>query len=180
MYPDGPCVSQEEKMSYSRWGPNSVFYTYYACSYSYERDDQVFDVCGVKCFSYAELKKDDFNRALAEVKKLCPDTTMPQLQELKGYMEEFMVDVEHDIALNLVQDIKRAKLKDLPELHRYLTEQTANNYDKDVYEDLLEDIRKILYEPAAVKEDFKTPIGHQLFEKKLLIPKNTRFDLLKN
>jgi hypothetical protein len=166
-------------VSYSRWGPNSVFYTYYACSYSYERDEQTFDVCGVRYFSYAELKIDDFKWALTEVKKLCPDVTSPQLLELKGYMQEFLVDVEHDIALNLVQDIKRAELKDLPELHRYLTEQTANNYDKDVYEDLLEDIRKILYEPTTEKSYLKTDIGCQLFDKKMLIPKNTRFEILK-
>jgi len=166
-------------MSYSRWGPDSVWYTYYACSYSYERDEQAFDVCGVRCFYYGELKKDDCFWALTEVKKLCPETTELQLQELKGYMQEFMVDVEHDIALNIVQDIKRAELKDLPELYRYLSEQVANNFDKDTYEELLEDIRKILYEPAAVKKDFKTPIGHQLFEKKQLIPKSSRFDLLK-
>lgn len=166
-------------MSYSRWGPGSPWYTFYACSYSYERDEQVFEVCAVKNFTYKELKADDCHWALTEIKKLCTEATEEELQELKGYMQEFMVDVEHDIALNLVQDIKRAELKDLPELHRYLTEQTDHNYDKDIYEDLLEDIRKILYEPAAVKEDFKTPIGNQLFEKKLLIPKKSRFDLLK-
>ena len=164
-------------MSYSRWS-NSFWYTYYVCSYSYERDEQAFDICGVRCFYYKELKENK-ESALTEVKKLCPEATEKELQELKGYMEEFLVDVEHDIALNLVQDIKRVELKNLSELYNYLSDQVSKAYDKDVYEDLLEDIRKILYEPAAVKEDFKTPIGQQLFEKKLLIPKNSRFDLLK-
>jgi 3-deoxy-D-arabino-heptulosonate 7-phosphate (DAHP) synthase class II len=94
-------------------------------------------------------------------------------------MQEFMVDVEHDIALNLVQDIKKAKLEDLPELHRYLTDQVAKCFDKDVYEDLLEDLNRILNRAGTEKTDLKTDIGRQLFEQKLLIPKRSRYDLLK-
>ena len=164
-------------MSYSRWS-NSFWYTYYACSYSYERGEQAFDVCGVKCFYYGELKE-NMESALTEVKKLCPEATEKELQELKGYMEEFMVDVEHDIALNLVQDIKRAEFKDLPELYRYLTDQVTHNYDKDTYEELLGDINRILYNPTTEKCYLKTDIGRQLFDKKMLIPKNTRFEILK-
>jgi len=94
-------------------------------------------------------------------------------------MEEFLVDVEHDIALNLVQDIKRAKIEDLPELSLYLTDQVAQCYDKDTYEDLLEDLNKILNKAGTEKTDLKTDIGRQLFDKKQLIPQKSRYDLLK-
>jgi hypothetical protein len=151
-------------MSYSRWGINSVWYTYYACSYSYERDEQQFDVCGVKCFSYKDLKENQ-EWCFTEIKTLCPESTEKEILELKGYMQEFMSDVEHDIALNLVQDIKKSEFRDLPDLYEKLKTQTAEDY-----EELLEDIRKILYDPATEKKDLKTNIGQQLFEKKLLIP----------
>jgi hypothetical protein len=164
-------------VSYSRWS-NSIWYTYYACSYSYERDEQAFDVCGARCFYYGELKE-NLEGCITEVKKLCPESTEEEVQELKGYISEFIDDVEHDIALNLVQDIKRTKLKDLPELYQKLVTQTEKIYDKDVYQELLEDIRKILYDPTMEKSYLKTDIGRHFFDKKLLIPKNTRFKILK-
>ena len=171
-------------MSYSRWS-NSVWYTYYACSYSYEMDDQAFDVCAVRCFTYGELKEDwktngpALLASLSKIKKLCPEATEEELQELRGYMLEFIDDVECDIALKIVQDIKRAELKDLPELYDYLSNQVSKIHDEEIYTELLEDIHRILYDPTTEKSYLKTEIGRQLFDKKLLIPKNTRFEILK-
>jgi hypothetical protein len=66
-------------MSYSRWS-NSLWYSFYACSYSYERDEQTFEVCGVKSFPYKDLKN-NLEQCLIEIKKLCPETTEKELLE---------------------------------------------------------------------------------------------------
>ena len=165
-------------MSYSRWS-NSVWYSYYACSYSYERDEQAFDICDVKCFYYKELKN-NLEDCIKKVKEQCPEVSDLEIEELKGYIGEFISDVESDIALNLVQDIKKAKFEELPELYKKLSNQVSGTYEKDVYEDLLEDLNKLLFKPASEKADLRTDIGRSFFDKKLLIPINNRFDLLKS
>lgn len=148
-------------------------------------DDQVFEVCAVRCFTYGELKEDfktngpNLSASLSIIKGLCPEATEEELQELRGYMLEFIDDVECDIALKIVQNIKTAEIKDLPELYGYLSNQATKIYDNETYTELLEDIQRILYDPTTEKSYLKTEIGRQLFDKKMLIPKNTRFEILK-
>ena len=76
-------------MSYSRWS-NSVWYTYWSAESGDTRDTQVFQVCGEKSFTYKELKE-SLNACVAYFSL---DRTDRQLAELKGYMREFMKDVE--------------------------------------------------------------------------------------
>jgi hypothetical protein len=99
-------------MSYSRW-INSFWYTYWACpaeEYKDSRDAQRFDICGIKSYTYKELK-DDLDGCIEGLKAymkengpkqdkkytFVPETaTDEEFEELKGYMKEFMRDVEED------------------------------------------------------------------------------------
>lgn len=88
-------------MSYSRWG-SSVWYTYWcahggASADDDKRDEQLFDICTVKMFTYKELKDDidgciDKVREIHDGKKVTPE----EYKELKGYMESFMTDIEKE------------------------------------------------------------------------------------
>jgi len=95
-------------MSYSRWGANSVWYTFWCASDSKKRDDQLFDVCGVKTFTYAMLNesidnciesiketvKQNNNKKNSKKLNLCGSGyTDKEYEELKGYMREFINDV---------------------------------------------------------------------------------------
>lgn len=74
-------------MSYSRWF-NSKWYTFWdvAKARIKIKDEQMFTICSVRSFTYAELKKDlDWC-----VKVVDGDF------ELKGYMKEFINDIEND------------------------------------------------------------------------------------
>ena len=81
-------------MSYSRWS-NSEWYTYWCMSNAHEirdMDNELFEVCAVHTFTYRELK-DDIENCLVTVKEKCPEGN---LDELRGYMEEFVADVEEE------------------------------------------------------------------------------------
>jgi len=85
-------------MSYSRWEPDSRWYTYWHTSKSYVRDTQLFDVCGVcgvKLFTYQDLK-DNLDKCLSLIQELDPKASEEQLQKLKIYMKKFLYDVETD------------------------------------------------------------------------------------
>ena len=93
-------------MSYSRWG-YSDWYTFWCCTESNKRDDQIFDVCTIRAFTYKELKE-DITKCLSDVKDHVVNsgefnedyinkcTTIKSMNELKGYMEMFIEDVEED------------------------------------------------------------------------------------
>jgi hypothetical protein len=99
-------------MSYSRWLTSS-WYTYWACphkDHEHERDAQRFDICGIKSYTYKELK-DDLDGCIEDLKAymaeygpneeqrymFVPKTaTDEEFEELKGYMKEFIKDVEED------------------------------------------------------------------------------------
>jgi len=125
-------------MSCSRWS-NSLWYTFYACSYSVEKDEQLFEICSLKVFSYKELKG-DIDKCIKVVREKMNEATEIELQELKGYMNEFIDDVESNIALGLVQQIKNAGLKEVPDLIEKLRQQIEKHYDKDIYEEFLRSI----------------------------------------
>ena len=59
-------------MSYSRWG-SSVWYTYWCAhggaSADDKRDEQLFDICTVKMFTYKELK-DDIDGCIDKVREI--------------------------------------------------------------------------------------------------------------
>ena len=93
-------------MSYSRWS-NSRFYTFWCSSSGMGRDEKVFDVCGDKSFTYKELK-DDIEGCLRAIRGIDP--------ELRGYMNEFIVDVESDEDTNLYEELRTAPLEKLREI----------------------------------------------------------------
>lgn len=100
-------------MSYSRWS-NSSWYTYYCASESLERDEQLFDVCAIKAFTYRDLK-DNLQGCLDGLKAdQCKDATQKELEELKGYMLEFIDDVESNVEINEYESLKNLPLEDLP------------------------------------------------------------------
>jgi len=172
-------------MSYSRWSQTSIWYTYYACSYSIERDEQAFDVCGVKCFLYKDLKT-NLEDCLAQAKAGCPDATEEDMKDLRGYIKRFMEEVESDIALNLVEQIKVSDLKDLPDLAIKLKSQTEECYNKEDFEEFLKDLDLIIDTPetqiASIAESIKTDLGKKIYQKKLNSPKIdnlNRYEILK-
>ena len=111
-------------MSYSRWS-NSIWYTYWSASSKEGKDNQVFEICDLGCshsFTYKQLKEDIdscleivavedakekeisllsgfdedkepiYNNVTSKGRKQSPQ----QMDELRGYMQEFMEDVEGD------------------------------------------------------------------------------------
>ena len=111
-------------MSYSRWS-NSTWYTYWHCGEEKDRhvmDKQLFDVCGVMMFTYKELAE-DLDGCIARLKHhienhdkearenmFCMDSvTDEELEELKGYMKEFMEDVQADLGDPLYEDLKKVE-----------------------------------------------------------------------
>ena len=81
-------------MSYSRWS-NSCFYTFWCASKATCRDEEIFDVCAVKSFTYKELV-DDIDACITDIKNIETDHTEEELKELKGYMLEFIEDVKEE------------------------------------------------------------------------------------
>lgn len=95
-------------MSYSRWG-DSVWYTYWgAYSDKFPRDEQEFVVCSIGEVTYGEMKK-DFESAVGRLVEQgiaqgkrefmaegAFEPTPEELAELRGYMREFMAEVEEE------------------------------------------------------------------------------------
>jgi hypothetical protein len=100
-------------MAYSRW-LTSRWYTFWSWTPSEEPDDQIFQICefgGGIGFTYKEIKEDidDCLKRVIEHLKEPKDTkifnseiirfvgplpTDSEVEELKGYMREFLIDVE--------------------------------------------------------------------------------------
>lgn len=82
-------------MSYSRWGA-SVWYTYW-CSRpgkSWEnRNNATFSICGVCDFEAARMRKDIEGCLDEAMQKAGPERTASEREELRGYMKEFLADV---------------------------------------------------------------------------------------
>jgi hypothetical protein len=108
-------------MSYSRWGsgPGSgKFYVFWCSSSAKRKENEVLSICLVKDFTYKQLKnniykclgevyndyrknaeeRDIFNIVLNYLQfddfSLFP--TVEEMEELKGYMLEFIRDVDQD------------------------------------------------------------------------------------
>lgn len=96
-------------MSYSRWG-NSRWYTFWT-TMSPEikglfpskkvKNGQLFEICDdpVHHISYGELTNKPINKTLSEI-QLKYNCTNEELDELKGYLLAFKVDVDNEFKLN--------------------------------------------------------------------------------
>ena len=85
-------------MSYSRWG-NSRWYTFW-CGVQPEgqkenKDNTIFSICGLINFSSKDIR-DDIDVCLSVVSKKDPKASRSELEELRTYMEEFLLDVDND------------------------------------------------------------------------------------
>ena len=94
-------------MSYSRWGSGSVWYTFWSSMGDDDetKDSQVFEICALISFTYKELKE-DIEKCLTMVKSEAAfqynDESQPkeaEMNELMGYMLQFIKDVESDASL---------------------------------------------------------------------------------
>jgi len=90
-------------MSYSRWS-NSYWYTFWCCpfkGFEHGMDEATFEICGITNFKYWELKE-DIEKCIHRVTEILEDEKMNELptsedyEELKGYMKEFIKDVENE------------------------------------------------------------------------------------
>ena len=111
-------------VSYSRWS-NSRWYTFYCASPTPFKDDQYFDVCGVMCFTYKQIKENIegcLDGAVKQENENCTQKVTPeQRKELKGYMLRFMKHVENSKECILAEKIRDCPEDELPllisELH---------------------------------------------------------------
>jgi hypothetical protein len=150
-------------MSYSRWGSNSHWYTFWYASGRFDRDDQMFEICAVKAFTYGELKK-DINDCLKQVKKADPEATEEELTELVGYIKEFIVDVESYKTVNFYEDLKIGRVT--PELLEWCG---TLKEDDNIKEEIDEAIKVLSADddnlPLMITE-IQTDIGKLLIEKR--------------
>ncbi len=85
-------------MSYSRWC-HSVWYTFYNTSGGKRKNSKKFTICDVKDFTYEELRKGT-KKAIEKVKKIRPDYTKKEYDELRGYMLDFLCEVNDEFKDN--------------------------------------------------------------------------------
>jgi hypothetical protein len=91
-------------MSYSRWGSGSAWFTFYHACSGDKYDDQYFEISNVATFTYKELKT-NLESCLSRVRNECPKTTDVEIEELKGYINEFFKDVETDKELKFIDTL---------------------------------------------------------------------------
>lgn len=82
-------------MSYSRWS-NSRWYTFWCVTESDKKEDQIFEICTVKSFTFLELK-DNVSGCLDRVAAI-EECSEADLLELQSYMLRFISDVEKEYA----------------------------------------------------------------------------------
>ena len=83
-------------MSYSRW-ITSRWYTYWTSILEEENyDTATFCICRFEKSLYFTAKeiREDIGKCISEVKKEETNATDEELEELKNYMIEFLIDVE--------------------------------------------------------------------------------------
>lgn len=82
-------------MAYSRW-TNSRWYTIYLASGQKEKSKQIFYIFGVTHFTYAQLME-NLEGCLQDTANKCDSIPEhKELEELRGYMCEFLKDVEEE------------------------------------------------------------------------------------
>ena len=150
-------------MSYSRWGKDSHWYTYWHAGGGFNRSDQMFDVCMVKVFNYEELKE-DIEDCLAKVKEEDPSATNEEMMELMGYMKEFMADVEGYTDVNFYEDLKIGRIT--PEL----LEWCGKLKEDDEIKELVDEAFRVLFaddnDLPLMMTELQTEIGKLLIEKR--------------
>ncbi len=88
-------------MAYSRWG-GSIWYTFNCGSDATTKEEEVFEICLVAQFTYSQLKESlDYclNKAVElenERYKEGYQVTEEEKEELKGYMLQFLDDMEEE------------------------------------------------------------------------------------
>lgn len=113
-------------MSYSRWS-NSHWYTYWFARESNERDEQIFEICALCCFTYKQIKE-NFETCISEVREKDPKATDKQIEELRGYIKEWIYAVETDQKINDYMRVKESSLKELPLLIGEIKTDDARNF----------------------------------------------------
>lgn len=91
-------------MSYSRW-LNSYWYTYWQYRGDENRDNAMFAICTIETFTAKQIR-DDIDWCLAQVTKSCCERkefkrqpTTSEMAELRGYMLEFLDDIEQEYGI---------------------------------------------------------------------------------
>lgn len=81
-------------MAYSRWG-GSMWHTYWACQdeKTENRETVLFEICGIATFTAAELRADE-DGCLEQARLAESPCDADDLEELRGYMHEFLRDVD--------------------------------------------------------------------------------------
>lgn len=151
-------------MAYSRWS-NSRWFTYWVAIDEYDRDKQLFDISAMKVFSYRELK-DDIEGCLKTVRVLDPDASEEEYEELRGYMQEFLKDIEADKNINHYEELKRGLVSDA-------LLQWSMGLDLEREKDLNKAVNEALKVLSADKENLpllmgevETDLGRALLEKR--------------
>jgi len=122
----------------------------------------MFDVCAVIVFSYVELKA-DIDDCLDRVKQEDPSATEKELIELKGYMQEFMADVEGYKDVNFYEDLKIGRIT--PELLEWYGELN----DNDEIKEFVDEAFRVLFadeNELPLLLPGRTDIGKLLLEKR--------------
>jgi hypothetical protein len=182
-------------MSYSRW-IGSHWYTYYSAGSGQDINSQVLDICSVASFTYKELKY-NINFCINRVQEKDPEATEEEIKELKGYIQEFIADVESDVGLKYYEAIKRLDLSVINDLLSWLEEQ--EKWDKQRREDLkksgitikedetitsFNEALKVIYaEPTdlpLLMAEMQTDLGKGVLEQRLKNPKCVLLNCTKN
>lgn len=149
-------------MAYSRW-LTSRWYTFWLITDGYHKDEQYFEICDVKVFSYPELKK-DIEECLSIIRSLDSKATEKQIQELKGYMKAFIWDIEHDADIKWYKKIETGKF-DLNQVIKW----SEALYEEELREEVNEALKILCAEGKELPILFgslKFPLGKILLEKR--------------
>jgi hypothetical protein len=125
-------------MSYSRWSTSTWYTFWHACS-GHVKDEQYFEICAEHTFTYRQLK-DDIEACLKKVQREEKPYTVEEMEELQGYMMEFISDVESDVELKYYEDFLEGKITDITKI----IDWSENVRDEDLKNEINEAL-KILY-----------------------------------
>jgi hypothetical protein len=182
-------------MAYSRWS-TSRWYSYYSTSSGQGINSQALEICSVASFTYEELKY-KIDSCINRVQKEDPEATKKEIEELKGYIQEFIADVEGDVGLKYYEAIRRLDLSVINDLLLWLEEQ--KKWDKQRREDLkklgitvkedetitsFNEALKVIYaEPTdlpLLMAEMQTDLGKGVLEQRLKNPKCVLLNCTKN
>ena len=151
-------------MSYSRW-LGSHWYTFYLARDTYERDEQCFEICSVHTFTYKELTT-DIKACLKRIRELDPEATNKEINELRGYMQEFICDVKEDARINYYEQLKEG---DYSHLDEAIAATKTFDCDQDFKDDIdeAEKVIKSDRDKLPLLLDVRTKLGRLILERRL-------------